>query len=156
MRVQNVRDLTTWLLRDTPGWIAPADRGSDPTGVNTPIKLAVEVPVYFIYISAWGVPDGIVQFRDDIYQMDGEQELALRDHGGHGAGRSSRAGPAARNKAIRAFCAQGRVFLEDARPFACRRCPARQVERNRANRTARIALAMARTLNIVPQSSQEL
>ena len=42
-----------------------------------PIKLATEVPVYFVYISAWGMPDGIVQFRDDIYQMDGNAELAL-------------------------------------------------------------------------------
>lgn len=47
------------------------------TGVNTPVKLATEVPVYFVYISAWGMPDGIVQFRDDIYQMDGNAELAL-------------------------------------------------------------------------------
>ncbi|MGO7565396.1 murein L,D-transpeptidase, partial [Rhizobium johnstonii] len=39
--------------------------------------LAAEVPVYFVYISAWGMPDGIVQFRDDIYQMDGNAELAL-------------------------------------------------------------------------------
>ena len=47
------------------------------TRVNTPIKLAEEVPVYFVYISAWGAADGVVQFRDDIYQMDGNAQLAL-------------------------------------------------------------------------------
>jgi murein L,D-transpeptidase YcbB/YkuD len=77
VRVQNVRDLTTWLLRDTPPWSRQQMEQVITTRVNTPIKLAEEVPVYFVYISAWGMPDGIVQFRDDIYQMDGNAELAL-------------------------------------------------------------------------------
>ncbi|WP_411196895.1 L,D-transpeptidase family protein, partial [Rhizobium sp.] len=77
VRVQNVRDLSNWLLRETPGWSRQQMEQVIATGVNTPIKLATEVPVYFVYISAWGMPDGIVQFRDDIYQMDGNAELAL-------------------------------------------------------------------------------
>ncbi|MDM9629270.1 L,D-transpeptidase family protein [Rhizobium sp. S152] len=77
VRVQNVRDLTTWLLRDTPPWSRQQMEQVITTRVNTPIKLAEEVPVYFVYISAWGMPDGIVQFRDDIYEMDGNAELAL-------------------------------------------------------------------------------
>lgn len=78
VRVQNVRDLTTWLLRDTPGWTRQQMEQTIQTGVNTPIRLAVEVPVYFVYFSAWSSEDGIVQFRDDIYQMDGAAELALQ------------------------------------------------------------------------------
>jgi len=77
VRVQNVRDLTTWLLGETPGWPRQQMEQVIASRVNTPIKLAEEVPVYFVYISAWGMPDGIVQFRDDIYQMDGNAELAL-------------------------------------------------------------------------------
>lgn len=77
VRVQNVRDLTNWLLRDTPPWSRQQMEQVITTRVNTPIKLAEEVPVYFVYISAWGMPDGVVQFRDDIYQMDGNAELAL-------------------------------------------------------------------------------
>ncbi len=77
VRVQNVRDLTTWLLRDTPPWSRQQMEQVITTRVNTPIKLAEEVPVYFVYISAWGMPDGVVQFRDDIYQLDGNAELAL-------------------------------------------------------------------------------
>ena len=46
--------------------------------VNTPIKLAEEVPIYIVYISAWSASDGVAQFRDDIYQMDGATELALQ------------------------------------------------------------------------------
>ncbi len=29
------------------------------------------VPVYWVYITAWATPDGVVQFRDDIYNNDG-------------------------------------------------------------------------------------
>jgi murein L,D-transpeptidase YcbB/YkuD len=77
VRVQNVRDLTNWLLRDTPPWSRQQMEQVITTRVNTPITLAEEVPVYFVYISAWGMPDGVVQFRDDIYQLDGNAELAL-------------------------------------------------------------------------------
>lgn len=78
VRVQNVRDLTTWLLRDTPGWSREQIEQVIDTRVSSPIKLAVEVPVYFVYISAWSARDRVVQFRDDIYQMDGATELALQ------------------------------------------------------------------------------
>jgi L,D-transpeptidase YcbB len=33
--------------------------------------LTQPVPVYWVYVTAWATPDGIVQFRDDIYQRDG-------------------------------------------------------------------------------------
>ena len=36
------------------------------------------MPVYFVYITAWSTADGVVQFRDDIYHLDGNSELALR------------------------------------------------------------------------------
>ena len=30
------------------------------------------VNVYWVYITAWATPDGIVQFRPDIYKRDGD------------------------------------------------------------------------------------
>lgn len=77
VRVQNVRDLVTWLLRDTPPWSRQEIERVIATGENTPIKLTQEVPVYFVYITAWSAKDGVVQFRDDIYQRDGATEVAL-------------------------------------------------------------------------------
>jgi len=77
VRVQNVRDLATWLLSETPGWPRQHIEQVISTRVNTPITLAAEVPVYFVYISAWSARDGIVQFRDDIYNLDGNSQLAL-------------------------------------------------------------------------------
>jgi murein L,D-transpeptidase YcbB/YkuD len=80
VRCQNIRDLTTWLLRDVPGWNRQHIEQVIKTGVNTPIDLpeALQVPIYFKYVTAWSAKDRVVQFRDDIYQMDGAQELALQ------------------------------------------------------------------------------
>ncbi|MCL6706755.1 L,D-transpeptidase family protein [Pseudomonas sp. R2.Fl] len=78
MRVQNVRDLTTWLLKETPGWDRQHMEQVIASRINTPITLAEEVPVYIVYISAWSAKDRVVQFRDDIYELDGATELALQ------------------------------------------------------------------------------
>jgi murein L,D-transpeptidase YcbB/YkuD len=77
VRVQNVRDLVTWLLRDTPGWGRQQLEQAIKTGENHPIELVNPVPVYFTYISAWSTGDGVVQFRDDIYGRDGVDELQI-------------------------------------------------------------------------------
>lgn len=77
VRVQNVRDLTTWLLKNTPGWDRQKIEDTIRTGVNTNVEMADQVPVHFVYITAWSTGDGVVQFRDDIYQKDGASELAL-------------------------------------------------------------------------------
>ncbi|WP_404862203.1 murein L,D-transpeptidase [Georhizobium sp. MAB10] len=79
VRVQNVRDLSLWILRDTPGWNRQrmeqviATRQVNPIAVNNP------VPVYFTYITAWATSDRVVQFRDDIYKRDGAPELAMQE-----------------------------------------------------------------------------
>jgi murein L,D-transpeptidase YcbB/YkuD len=78
VRVQNVRDLSTWLLRDTPGWDRQSMEQVIASGVSTPIPLADPVPVYFTYVTAWSTSDRVVQFRDDIYRRDGVEELALQ------------------------------------------------------------------------------
>jgi murein L,D-transpeptidase YcbB/YkuD len=77
VRVQNVRDLVTWILRDTPGWSRQHFEQTIKTGENTPVAVTNPVPVYFTYISAWSTGDGVAQFRDDIYHRDGVDELQI-------------------------------------------------------------------------------
>ncbi|MCV0396361.1 MAG: L,D-transpeptidase family protein [Rhizobiaceae bacterium] len=77
VRVQNVRDLVTWLLRGTPEWDRRRFEQTIANGENVPVNLADPVPVYFTYISAWSTGDGVVQFRDDIYGRDGVDELRM-------------------------------------------------------------------------------
>ena len=78
VRVQNVRDLVVWLLKNTPGWSRQEIERVIATRVNTPIPLADEVGVHWVYITAWSAKDNIVQFRDDIYELDGNAQLALQ------------------------------------------------------------------------------
>ncbi|TIO10243.1 L,D-transpeptidase family protein [Mesorhizobium sp.] len=77
VRVQNVRDLVTWILRDTPGWTRQHFEASIKSGENIPVQVTNPVPVYFLYISAWSTGPGVVQFRDDIYGLDGANELQI-------------------------------------------------------------------------------
>ncbi len=77
VRVQNVRDYVTWLLRDTPGWTRDKIDEAIASGQRIDVKLAQPVPVYWVYLTAWATPDGIVNFRDDIYQKDGIQGVPI-------------------------------------------------------------------------------
>ncbi|MGU3398518.1 murein L,D-transpeptidase [Brucellaceae bacterium D45D] len=77
VRVQNVRDLDVWLLKNTAGWDRQNIEETIRSGENRPIAVADPVPLHFVYISAWSTGDGVVQFRDDIYKMDGSSQLAL-------------------------------------------------------------------------------
>jgi len=71
VRVQNVREYITWLLKDTPGWGRDQVEQAIESGKRVDATLATPVPVYWTYITAWATPDGSVQFRDDIYKRDG-------------------------------------------------------------------------------------
>ena len=71
VRVQDVRDYVAWLLKDTPGWGRDQIDEAIRSGQRVDVKLAQPVNVYWVYITAWATPDGIVQFRPDIYQRDG-------------------------------------------------------------------------------------
>ena len=78
VRVQNVRELVTWLLSDTPEWTRVQIEGVVKSGERIDAKLPKPVPVYWVYVTAWANPDGIVQFRDDVYGHDGMAPLANR------------------------------------------------------------------------------
>ncbi|MCL6645805.1 MAG: L,D-transpeptidase family protein, partial [Dehalococcoidia bacterium] len=81
VRVQNVRDLVAWLLAPQGGWSrADIDRVIR-SGERKDVRLARPVPLYWVYITAWATPDGVVQFRDDIYNRDGLGRVATSVRG---------------------------------------------------------------------------
>ncbi len=82
VRIENVRDLDVWLLKNTPGWDRQHIEQTIHAGISTPVNLADPVPNHFVYITAWSAKDGVVQFRDDIYNLDGAPELALQTTSG--------------------------------------------------------------------------
>jgi len=71
MRVQNVRELVYWILQETPGWSRAEIDEVIQSGERKDAKVAKPVPLYWVYVTAWATPDGVVQFRDDIYNRDG-------------------------------------------------------------------------------------
>jgi len=70
IRLQNVRDYVAWLLKETPGWDRDHIDELIRSGERVDVKIAPPVPVYWVYVTAWGAPDGVTQFREDIYQKD--------------------------------------------------------------------------------------
>jgi L,D-transpeptidase YcbB len=76
VRVQNVLQLVEWLLSDTPGWTPEQINAAIQSGDRIDAKLKKSVPLFWVYITAWATPDGVVQFRDDIYNKDGLGQYA--------------------------------------------------------------------------------
>lgn len=71
VRIQNIRELIVWLLRDTPGWTRDQIDGEFRSGDRVDVKVAQPVALHWVYITAWATTDGIVNFRNDIYNYDG-------------------------------------------------------------------------------------
>lgn len=77
VRVQNVRELITWLLRDTPGWDRNNIEAVFASGERINAPIANPVKIYFAYITAWAMENGVVHFRSDIYNRDGVGNYAM-------------------------------------------------------------------------------
>ena len=70
-RVDNVRDLATWLLsEEMPKWNRAAIDAAIATGTHQEVALPKKVPVAWIYLTAWMTRDQVVQFRNDVYAQD--------------------------------------------------------------------------------------
>ncbi len=71
VRVQNVREYVSWILQGTPNANPDTIEAIIQGGQRVDAKPLAPIPVYWTYITAWSTPDGLVQFRDDIYKRDG-------------------------------------------------------------------------------------
>ncbi len=89
-RVDNVRDLAAWLLKDQPKWSRAEIDKAIAGGVREDIHLTRKVPVAWIYLTAWMTRDQVIQFRNDIYDQDtqlleatAEEAAFFNKAGGH-------------------------------------------------------------------------
>lgn len=72
IRLSEPQKMAEWLLRDDPQW--PKDKivkAMNQT-FETPVRLKQPIPVFIIYYTAWVDNDGILNFRDDVYDHDKE------------------------------------------------------------------------------------
>jgi murein L,D-transpeptidase YcbB/YkuD len=74
-RVENPRDLAAWLLEDTPGWNRREIDAAIAKGQRADVRLTHKVPVAWVYLTGWATRDGLVHFRDDVYQHDEKPTL---------------------------------------------------------------------------------
>lgn len=71
IRVQNVRDYVAWILKNTPGMTREKVEELFRGGQRVDVKVADPVQLYWVYITAWAIPGGMTEFREDIYNKDG-------------------------------------------------------------------------------------
>lgn len=75
IRVEKPMELAEFLLGS--GWPRTRIERAIDSGKNTPITLARPVPVHLVYLTAWVDAEGVVQFRDDLYNRDARLVAAL-------------------------------------------------------------------------------
>ncbi|TDI56226.1 MAG: murein L,D-transpeptidase [Alphaproteobacteria bacterium] len=76
VRVHNVRELVSWVLRDTGYNRASVDRAIR-SGERLDVEVVNPPSLYTVYFTAWTTGDGVIHFRDDIYSYDTQGAVAL-------------------------------------------------------------------------------
>jgi murein L,D-transpeptidase YcbB/YkuD len=70
VRLSEPQKLAEWLLRNDPNWnTAKIVSAMNQTTENT-VTLKDAIPVFIIYYTSWVDDEGLVNFRDDVYQHD--------------------------------------------------------------------------------------
>ncbi len=71
IRVDQVQTVIDWVLRDQADY--QPEQYDQIIASRQPFELKVEDPpsVRFMYLTAWATPEGAVNFRRDIYHLDG-------------------------------------------------------------------------------------
>jgi murein L,D-transpeptidase YcbB/YkuD len=77
IRIEKPLDLAEYVLRGDSSWDRHKLQRAMVHGGERTIFLPTAIPVYLLYWTAWVEEDGVVHFRDDIYQRDTPLEKAL-------------------------------------------------------------------------------
>jgi len=75
VRVHNIEVLAAWLLAPQ-GWTEEHIHLMKTNGERKDVSLKQPVQLNFVYVTAWATPDGVVQFRRDLYNRDGVGAIA--------------------------------------------------------------------------------
>lgn len=79
VRVEQPEQLAQYVLRDQPEWTPDKIVEAMHAGQERTVKLKEPIPVYLGYWTARVSPDGIVQFRKDVYGIDGRLTTRLTE-----------------------------------------------------------------------------
>jgi murein L,D-transpeptidase YcbB/YkuD len=79
IRVEKAIDLAAHVLNDNPRWTRRGILEGIRTSQGQVIRLRNPIPVHILYWTAWVDLDGLMNFRDDIYDRDTSLDYALRE-----------------------------------------------------------------------------
>lgn len=71
VRVEEVHELTNWILAGQDGWNPDRIQAVVASGERLDVAIADPPQVRWSYLTSWVGDDGFVNFRDDIYSLDG-------------------------------------------------------------------------------------
>lgn len=77
IRVERPAELAAYLLSGDPEWSPERIREAMGRDRELTVRLAEPVPVHVLYWTAWADRDGLVHFREDIYDRDATVARAL-------------------------------------------------------------------------------
>ena len=77
IRLAEPRKMAIYLLRNMPSWTPEKIDAAMKKGKEQYVTLKDPVPVYIAYLTAWVDRDGSINFRDDIYNRDGNLEKMI-------------------------------------------------------------------------------
>ena len=80
IRVAKPIELAGVLLEGQEGWDQERVRKQIASRERLRVELDRPIPVHLSYITAWVNADGVVHFRDDIYNMDGAATVAQNSY----------------------------------------------------------------------------
>jgi murein L,D-transpeptidase YcbB/YkuD len=79
VRVEQPEALAQYVLRDQPEWTPERIREAMHAGEEKHVKLTRPIPVYLGYWTARVAADSVVQFRNDLYNVDAHQTAKLAE-----------------------------------------------------------------------------
>ncbi len=78
IRVDKPVELAAYLLEDSPVWTPKYIEIVMEVGLEITVNILDPIQVYIIYSTAWAGDEGLVYFRDDIYEKDDKLFTALK------------------------------------------------------------------------------
>lgn len=72
VRVENVDAFVAWILRTNGGWDEAAINAIFESNERLDVPVSSPVPIYTGYITAWANRQGVVSFREDVYEYDAQ------------------------------------------------------------------------------------
>ncbi len=70
IRLSEPQKMAEWLLRNDAQWNTEKIVSAMNKTYETPVRLKEAIPVFIIYYTAWVDEDGLLNFRDDVYEHD--------------------------------------------------------------------------------------